>query len=159
MLVDGDETDVVTASGTDDEGTPVSGSDDAYVEMINPSIAIEKSTNGFDADTAPGPEILEGAAVNWAYLVTNDGDVALENVSVVDDQGVAVSCPQDTLAVGESITCTASGISVADQYANLGTAYATHTDVDGDTANRSDRRSEPLLRRDAVGGHRQDVRR
>ena len=138
VLVDGDETDVITASGTDDEGTPVSGSDDATVDMINPSVAIEKSTNGFDADTVPGPEVLVGSTVNWDYDVTNNGDVALENVSVIDDQGLTVSCSQDTLAVGESITCTASGTSEADQYANLGTANASHTDVDGDTANRSD---------------------
>jgi uncharacterized repeat protein (TIGR01451 family)/LPXTG-motif cell wall-anchored protein len=36
------------------------------------------------------------------------------------------------------MTCTASGTSVAGQYSNLGMANATHTDVDGDTATRSD---------------------
>jgi uncharacterized repeat protein (TIGR01451 family) len=136
--ISSDHTNTVTATGVDDEGTPVSDSDDATVDMINPSVAVEKSTNGFDADAAPGPEILAGSAVNWAYVVTNDGDVALENVSVTDDQGVTVSCPQDTLAVGESMTCTASGTSVVGPYANLGTATATHTDADGDTANRTD---------------------
>jgi uncharacterized repeat protein (TIGR01451 family) len=138
VLVDGDETDVVTASGADDEGTPVSDHDDATVDMINPSIDIEKSTNNYDADDAPGPEILVDATVTWVYVVTNDGDVPLENVAVTDDQDVTVSCPQAILAVDESMECTASGISVPGQYANLGKADATHTDVDGDIATRTD---------------------
>ncbi len=136
VFVNGDETDIVTASGSDDEGTSVSDSDDATVDMINPSVAIEKSTNGYDADGTPGPEILAGAPVDWTYLVTNDGDVDLANVDVVDNQGVAVTCPQDVLAVGEFMACTASGVSEVGQYANLGTASATHTDVDGDSATR-----------------------
>jgi len=138
VLVDGDETDVVTADGTDNEGIPVSDSANATVDMINPSISIETSTNGFDADAAPGPEILVGATVNWEYVVTNNGDVPLENVSVTDDQAVTVTCPETMLAVGESITCTANGTSVVGPYANLGTVNATHTDLDGDTADRSD---------------------
>jgi hypothetical protein len=101
---------------TDDETVPL---------PQNPLIDIEKSTNGFDADAAPGPEILAGADVTWEYLVTNTGNVTLSGVSVSDDQGVTVSCPQATLAVGASMTCTASGTAQAGQYANEGTADAT----------------------------------
>lgn len=61
-----------------------------------------------------------GDPVDWTYEVTNTGNVALTGVTVVDDQGVAVSCPQDTLTVGESMTCTASGTAVAGQYENEG---------------------------------------
>ena len=56
-----DHTNTVTATAVDDEGTEVTDSASADVEMINPSIDIEKATNGFDADTAPGPEVLVGA--------------------------------------------------------------------------------------------------
>ncbi len=66
--------------------------------------------------------------MEWTYVVTNTGDVDLTGVSVVDDQGVTVTCPQDTLAVGESMTCTASGIAVKGQYANLGTTEGTAPD-------------------------------
>jgi hypothetical protein len=48
--------------------------------------------------------------VSWTYVVTNTGNVPLTNVTVTDDQGVAVSCPQNTLAVGEVMNCTASGL-------------------------------------------------
>ncbi len=33
-------------------------------------------------------------------MVTNTGNVSLTDVVVVDDQGVAVDCPQDILAIG-----------------------------------------------------------
>ncbi|WP_420643505.1 DUF7507 domain-containing protein [Candidatus Leptofilum sp.] len=137
-FVDGDELDTITASGTDDEGTPVSDSDNAYVEMVNPAITIEKSTGPADADTPPGPEILAGETVNWFYQVTNIGDVTLSNLTVTDDQGVTVSCATDTLPAGASTVCTGTGTAIVGQYANIGTATASYTDADGDVANRSD---------------------
>ena len=42
-----------------------------------PSIDIEKSTNGEDADQAPGPSILVGNPVAWEYRVTNTGTINL----------------------------------------------------------------------------------
>jgi len=107
-------------------GDPVTDSDPSHYygeEFVpEPAIDIEKLTNGEDADVAPGPVVLIGAAVDWSYLVTNVGNVPLTGVTVVDDQGVTVTCPQSTLDVGESMTCTASGLAVEGQYANLGTA-------------------------------------
>ncbi|MFH1175768.1 MAG: GEVED domain-containing protein [Acidobacteriota bacterium] len=88
-------------------------------------ITIEKSTNGFDADAAPGPALLVGSPVSWTYVVTNIGGRDLLNVSVTDDQGVTVTCPKSTLEPGESMTCTASGTAQAGQYANIGTAAGT----------------------------------
>ena len=90
-----------------------------------PSIDIEKSTNGQDADIPTGPIITVGDPVNWQYVVHNTGNVELTNVTVTDDRGVTVSCPQNTLDPDESMTCTASGVAAAGQYANLGTATGT----------------------------------
>ncbi len=88
------------------------------------SIRIKKSTNGQDADDAPGPTITVGAAVSWDYVVTNTGTVALTGVAVTDDRGVRVTCPAATLAAGQSMTCTGSGTATAGQYVNVGTAAA-----------------------------------
>ena len=85
------------------------------------AIDIEKATNGVDADLPTGPVIPEGDPVSWTYVVTNTGNVALANVVVSDDQGVVVSCPLDTLAVGGSMICTAAGTAEAGQYANVST--------------------------------------
>jgi len=97
-----------------------------YEQPGNPAIDIEKATDGADADTPPGPTITVGDPVAWTYVVTNTGDVALSAVSVMDDQGVTVTCPKTTLAVGESMTCTGNGTAVSGQYANLGTAVGTY---------------------------------
>jgi hypothetical protein len=91
----------------------------------NAAIDLEKATNGQDADAAPGPTLTVGDTVQWTYVVTNTGEVPLGDVAVSDDQGVAVSCPADTLATGASMTCTASGTVQPDQYQNVGTATGT----------------------------------
>ena len=93
-----------------------------------PGVDVEKATNGEDADTGTGPQIVVGGQVDWTYVVTNTGNVALTGVVVADDQGVSVSCPATTLAVGASMTCTASGTAVAGQYVNVG-SVTTDQDV------------------------------
>ncbi|RLE15594.1 MAG: hypothetical protein DRJ50_15855, partial [Actinobacteria bacterium] len=97
-----------------------------FVNLADPApkIDIEKATNGADADAAPGPAIPVGNTVNWTYVVTNTGNTTLNGISVLDDQGVSVSCPHDTLGHGESMTCTASGTAVPGQCANVGTVFA-----------------------------------
>ena len=94
---------------------------------VGASVSIKKSTNGEDADEAPGPTILVGAPVTWHYLVTNTGTVGLTNVVVVDDRSVAVSCPATSLTAGQSMTCTGSGVATAGQYRNVGTVTANST--------------------------------
>lgn len=110
--------------------------DDACSEQHpqNPSIDIEKATNGVDADIASGPTVTVGANVLWTYVVTNTGNVDLASVVVTDDQGVVPVLVIDAassdaiLGVGEAWTYTASGVASAGQYANLGTVTATAPD-------------------------------
>lgn len=118
---------VEAACRTGESPVGASAQDSAYVvcsDVLSPSIDIEKATNGQDADNPTGPQIPVGDPVTWTYVVTNTGNTALSNVAVSDDQGVAVSCPKTTLAAGESMVCTANGIAVAGQYANVGTVTA-----------------------------------
>ncbi|MFC1776149.1 hypothetical protein ACFL3I_02255, partial [Pseudomonadota bacterium] len=98
-------------------GTPIviNGADRAGIDIVlsaAPGIRLEKHTNGVDADTPDGgeaPEIAIGSAVSWTYEVTNTGGYDLENIVVVDNPFVAITCPASTLAIGVSMTCTASG--------------------------------------------------
>ena len=112
-------------------GDPVPGSPkmvfDQNCAPAGPAIEIEKSTNGEDADDAPGPTITVGSPVTWRYVVTNTGTIPLTNVTVADDKGVAVTCPSTSLAVGQSMTCTGSGVAVLGQYSNIGTVTANST--------------------------------
>jgi NAD-dependent dihydropyrimidine dehydrogenase PreA subunit len=115
-----------TVTGTPPGGLPdITDSDMSHYFGVSPGINIEKSTNGQDADTEIGPFILAGETVTWDYLVTNSGDITLVNVTVIDDQGVEVVCPQDVLKAVEAMTCTASGTALTGQYANMGTVTGT----------------------------------
>lgn len=109
--------------GGDIGGLPVIAIEDAlFVNTFDtepvPSIEVEKSTNGKDADLpADAPAVKPGDSVTWTYTVTNTGNVDLGDVSVVDDRGVAVTCPDglgiiDLLEIGESVTCSATGKAV-----------------------------------------------
>jgi len=96
------------------------------------SVRIRKSTNGQDANDAPGLSITVGTTVTWTYEVSNTGTVALSGIVVVDDRGVSVSCGgQSTLAVGQSMTCTATGIATLGPYRNVGTVTASGTTAAG----------------------------
>jgi hypothetical protein len=117
------------AHGDGKVGDPVPGTQkmvfDQNCRAVGPAIKIEKSTNGEDADNAPGPTIVVGSPVTWQYVVTNTGTIPLTNVAVVDDRIGPVACPGTTLDVQKSMTCTASGVAVAGQYSNLGTVTAS----------------------------------
>jgi uncharacterized repeat protein (TIGR01451 family) len=117
---------VGTAVGTLPTGTGISANDASHYFGIDPAIEIQKYTNGQDADEPPGPYVLEGLELDWAYEVRNTGNIALAGVTVTDDQGVAVECPGTTLAAREVMTCTAGGVAEIGQYANVGTVTATH---------------------------------
>ena len=103
------ETDVVTASGFDDEGTPVSGSDDATVDINDVPSAIEiiKTANPTSVDE-PGADVL------FTFSVSNDSLVDAVTINSLDDtvfgdldgQGTC-SVPQTIAALG-SYSCSAT---------------------------------------------------
>lgn len=115
-----------TVTATLQDTSVVTDSDAShYFGQAAPSVTIEKRTNGIDADTPPGPSVPVGSTVQWEYEITNIGAEALESVVVTDDQGVSVSCPATTLAIGASMICTGSGTAQVGQYVNVGTVTAT----------------------------------
>lgn len=86
-------------------------------------VAIEKSTNGVDADNAPGPYIEVGESVTWDYFVRNTGGRTLYNIQVTDDQEGAI-CTIPQLDIGQSnvdvgVTCQETGTPASGQYANM----------------------------------------
>jgi hypothetical protein len=117
------------AHGDGKIGEPVPGTQkevfDGSCRPVGPAVKIEKSTNGEDADNAPGPSIVVGSAVTWHYLVTNTGTINLTGIVVVDDRGVSVNCSgQTTLAAGQAMTCTGAGVATLGQYSNVGKVTA-----------------------------------
>jgi len=103
---------VNTASATGDDplGNPVTGSDTADVDVIDPAITIDK--------TPDGQQVVAGGTVTFDIAVTNTGDVPLANVTVTD--GLAPSCDSTigTLAAGASTSYSCSMIAGADDFTN-----------------------------------------
>jgi len=96
--------------------------DDVSFTVITPAITVEKSTNGQGADIAPGPVVLTGSTVTWEYNITNTGDANLSSIALNDNpEGAITSCPETTLAVGESMICTHTGTATTGQYENNAT--------------------------------------
>ncbi|WP_407356965.1 beta strand repeat-containing protein [Methanolobus sp. WCC5] len=125
---------VRVTAGAQDDRDPITGGligediADVFVTIPSPDIDLEKSTNGEDADNAPGPGIPEGENVTWTYVVTNTGDVPLLNISVIDDKLGPITNiidqgdGDDILSIGESWIFEATGIAECGQYVNNATA-------------------------------------
>jgi len=117
------------AHGDAKVGEPVPGTQrqvfDASCRPVGPAVKIEKSTNGEDADDAPGPSIVVGSPVTWRYVVTNTGTINLTSIVVIDDRGVAVNCASQTnLPAGQTMTCSGTGVATLGQYSNVGKVTA-----------------------------------
>ena len=117
------------AHGDAKPGEPVPGTQrqvfDANCQPVGPAVKIKKSTNGEDADNAPGPSIVVGSSVVWRYVVTNTGTIGLTGIVVADDRGVTVNCVSQTiLPPAQTMTCTGSGIATLGQYSNVGKVTA-----------------------------------
>ena len=104
--------------------------DFGYV-LPRPGVSVEKSTNGEDADTPPGPEIKSGDPVTWIYAVTNTGNTWLNNIQVTDSRNVVVTCTERQLAPGASTTCTGTGTAQVGPYENVATVTGASTDASG----------------------------
>ncbi|MET8324828.1 hypothetical protein [Streptomyces sp. NPDC005181] len=52
-------------------------------------------------------ELVPGAKVPYEFVVTNAGDTEITDASVSDPAAGPVTCPESTLAVGRTMTCTA----------------------------------------------------
>jgi len=136
----------VDFSGNDIPGfNDVTDSDPSNHLGFTAGIQIVKSTNGQDADTAPGPSIAVGGTATFTYVVTNTGTVALGTVAVTDDNGTAGDTSDDfspTLQSGdtnsnglldttETWTYQATSTATAGQYTNVGAVTGNPVDAQG----------------------------
>ncbi|MFW2381176.1 MAG: DUF7507 domain-containing protein, partial [Acidimicrobiales bacterium] len=128
--VTADFTNIASVDGTDALGNPVSDSDDAAVDVIDPAIDIQK--------TPDAQSVVLGGTATFDITVTNTGDVDLSGVAVSDPAAPGCDANLGSLAVGASSTysCTLDNVTV--DFTN--TASVTGTDpigldvTDSDTA-------------------------
>ena len=128
------------------DGQPIgtiSNTDNSHYFGAVPSINLEKAANNTDGDIAPGPVVPVGTTVSWTYEVTNSGNVALDDITVRDNQGSIITCPRTTLAIGENMTCTATGEATLGQYEGLGSVDGTPIDGNGESIGPPVRNQDP----------------
>ncbi|HUT20686.1 MAG TPA: hypothetical protein VM366_16130, partial [Anaerolineae bacterium] len=148
------ETDTVTASGTDDEGTEVEGSDDATVDVVSSAIRVTKTR------TTASP-VLVGEVVQFELVITNLGDTVLQSVALSDlyetaylrytgaqpDDGHLEWSQLGPLAPGAAITVTVEFAALASTQELQGGETinsATGTAVDGLGNERTDTDSDTV---------------
>ena len=126
-----DTTNIGVATGHDGE-TTVTDDDTVTVAIVGqqstpvPAIHLEKTVLPLNLPAGGGP-------VTYTYVVSNIGDLDLASVAVTDDNGTpdntsddfGVDCPKTTLAIGESMTCTADVTGTTKTTTNIATASGT----------------------------------
>ena len=146
--VDGDLTNTATVTGSpaDGNGVPLPGVDDvtdadtAAVDGVGPAVMIAKTVyGGHDGGAGcEGGELLtaaDGDDATWCFVVTNNGDTDLADVTVVDDDLTITEADLSgdtaalaSMAPGDSVTLFYEGVVDGDV---TNTAVATGTPVDG----------------------------
>jgi hypothetical protein len=147
----GQHTNTATTSGTytDDNGATsnVDDSDDANYFGADPSITIDKVTNNQSgAAIGDGLLIQVGSDIQWIYTVTNDGNVALSNIVVDDDQldndpifnREISGNGNEVFDAGEVWEYIATGTAQGGSYSNTGKVTGNYTDDLGNTASPMD---------------------
>ncbi len=90
---------------------------------INASIDVEKFTNGYDSGNTITPGIHIGDDVEWKCVITNNGNVILNNITLSDNIEGNIKCPDDQLIPGTSMECAYEGTAEFGHYINI--AYVT----------------------------------
>ncbi len=123
---------IAAPAGTSDpDGTNNSAADTDTVNAAPaPALTLVKGAS-------PTTFTIAGATIAYTYVLTNSGNVAISGPFSVTDDKTTVSCPATvSLAVGDSITCTAVyTITPADVTAGLVTNVASASGADGPTSN------------------------
>ena len=149
----------ITNVGTADSNETDPVEDPELVDVPqNPSIDIVKSGAIDDTVVDPSDRTDAGDVIDYTFVVTNDGDVTLSDVTVTDPLAglSAITCdwaasdpatPSGTLAVGESVTCSAEyGLLQSDIDAGevINTADADGSGPQGQPVNDDDTNTEPI---------------
>ncbi|MEZ2190447.1 SdrD B-like domain-containing protein [Corynebacterium sp. CCM 9204] len=113
IVGDGDLVNTATAAGTVG-GRPVQGNDATATVTLKRETSITVNVDVID----PQDSYNVGDSVSFTSTVTNTGDVPLTDITVTGDPGNTITCPQTTLAPGESMVCTSEHVITAEDAKN-----------------------------------------
>jgi uncharacterized repeat protein (TIGR01451 family) len=108
-----DFTNVATTTGEDEDGNVVTDDDDAEVDVLAPSIDIEK--------TPDDQTVLAGRTAVFTITVTNNGDVDLFEVTVTDPITPSCEAFLGDMPIGEVMDYECAFENVVDPFTNVAT--------------------------------------
>lgn len=127
------DSDAITSTGLTAPATigpgETNASLDAGIFEAIPLIDVEKFTNGLDQNEDPLTGVAIGDKIVWKYVITNTGNVPLDNVVLTDSREGIIPCPKNTLAPSESMDCAVEGIAEYGHYTNIATVTGQFKDV------------------------------
>lgn len=95
-----------TVTATIDENT-VTATDMSHYFGSVPAISMNKLTDGVDGIA---PDLVPGCPVTWSYVLSNDGNIDLEEIEVLDTPEGTATCPDSNLPIGPGdMTCEITG--------------------------------------------------
>jgi uncharacterized repeat protein (TIGR01451 family) len=99
----GSVTNNASVTGTPAAGNLAPATDSLTIDAAGPALTLKKSAQEDSFSAA-------GDLIHYSYVIKNTGNVALDGPFTVADDKTPVTCPATptTLAVGDSITCTAT---------------------------------------------------
>ncbi len=153
-LAEGDAAKVVNTvnvSGKPPVGANVNATDTLTTTILqNAHIKVLKSLDHY-TDTDGSGTITRGDTLLYKFVVTNDGNVTLNPVSVTDATfALGISCPGASLAPSASITCTTTSghvvtLAEGDAAAVINTVNVSGTPPVGANVNASDTLTTPVI--------------
>jgi hypothetical protein len=128
-----------TVTADSDQSAPDTDDLDIPINQ-NPLISLAKSgTFGAGADGFANV----GELISYSFLVTNEGNVTLNNITVTDPKVSSISCPATFLAVGTHMTCTGT-YAVTQADIDAGSVYNLATADSNESPSDDDDNDEPL---------------
>ena len=109
------------------------GSNPAYAWTdATPGVSLVAAIGLDDADVSPGPRVSAGT-MTLRSVVSNTGDVALDDLVVTDSLAGTLGCPVTVLAAGATMTCTTTTAAPAAgaTWSSVGTVQGTWTNAGG----------------------------
>ncbi|MCP4104048.1 MAG: VWA domain-containing protein, partial [Desulfobacteraceae bacterium] len=139
VAVEGQHTNTATATGKFRQ-TTVSDTDDANYKgrFLVPSVNVKKyvSADGgdswHDADEPTGPDVKVDNEVLFKFVVTNDGETTLTDITLDDDKldiNPDNCTIPESLPSGESFECFIEDTAVTGQHVNIATAGGKYKDT------------------------------
>ncbi|NET79487.1 hypothetical protein [Okeania sp. SIO1F9] len=128
--------DLVNVATADTDQTEPKTDDETVDVVQNPSITLEKVTTD-GVVTGDNIGVSAGESISWIYTVTNDGNLNLSNINLIDDpQGVITNLVVDgdgdaILAPNETWIYELTGTAITGSYQNLGTVTGDHSNGQG----------------------------